>query len=102
MRSDSPRARWAGLLLAMALLSTGCVSLTPPPGRGMNLRYMPRETAARPSVAGAVGGAVPRSTAEPARQSLLAVHLAFLGALGDVSSATRRISGELSRLKDSR
>ncbi|WP_343213345.1 DUF2380 domain-containing protein [Archangium violaceum] len=35
------------------------------------------------------------------RQSALAAHLAFLGAVGDVSDSTRRISGELSRLKAS-
>ena len=46
MRADTPRALWAGILLALALLSTGCMSLTPPPGQGMNLRYTPREAAA--------------------------------------------------------
>jgi hypothetical protein len=34
-----------GLLLAMALLSTGCAALTSP-RRGMNLHYTPREAAA--------------------------------------------------------
>jgi hypothetical protein len=86
----------------MALLSTGCVSLTPSPGRGMHLRYMPREAAAPMSVAGAAGDAVPRNAAEPARQSPMVAHLALLGAVGDVSRSTRRISGELSRLKDSK
>lgn len=31
------------LLLAMALLSAGCASLTPPPGQRMNLRCTPHE-----------------------------------------------------------
>ncbi|WNG31345.1 DUF2380 domain-containing protein [Cystobacter fuscus] len=35
------------------------------------------------------------------RQSALVAHLAFRGAIGDVSGSTRRISGELSRLKAS-
>ncbi|HYO70172.1 MAG TPA: hypothetical protein VEU33_29255, partial [Archangium sp.] len=39
LRSPSPCSRYAGLLLVLAMLSTGCVSLTPPPGSGMNLRY---------------------------------------------------------------
>ncbi|MGZ3460848.1 MAG: DUF2380 domain-containing protein, partial [Archangium sp.] len=52
MRADSSRACWAGLLLAMALLSTGCLSLTPPSGRGMNLRYTPREAAGPVSAEG--------------------------------------------------
>jgi hypothetical protein len=29
------RPGWAGLLLALSLLSTGCASLTPPPGGGL-------------------------------------------------------------------
>ncbi|AKJ07695.1 Hypothetical protein AA314_09321 [Archangium gephyra] len=36
------------------------------------------------------------------RQSTLAAHLAFLGALGDVSGSTRRVSSELSRLRSSK
>ncbi|OJH37502.1 DUF2380 domain-containing protein [Cystobacter ferrugineus] len=36
-----------------------------------------------------------------ARQSTLAAHLAFRGAVGDVSGSTRRLSGELSRLNGS-
>src|SRR3954470_22369089 len=62
MRANSPRARWAGLLLAMALLSTGCMSLTPPPGRGMYLRYTPREAAAPASSEGP-GVEAPRALA---------------------------------------
>ncbi|ATB34854.1 hypothetical protein CYFUS_000261 [Cystobacter fuscus] len=45
---------------------------------------------------------VPLDAAKPVRQSAIAAHLAFLGAVGDVSGSTRRISGELSRLKASR
>ncbi|WP_245814596.1 DUF2380 domain-containing protein [Cystobacter ferrugineus] len=36
------------------------------------------------------------------RQSTLATHLAFLGAIGDVSGTTRRVSNELSRLRASK
>ncbi|HYO59677.1 hypothetical protein [Archangium sp.] len=132
MRADSPQTRWASLLLATALLFTGCASLTPPPGRGMNLSYTPREAAESASAEGpsdkpphalasplpsppeteaperlhqrrasreAVTTADPGGTAGAARQSALAAHLAFRGAVGDVSDSTRRISGELSRLK---
>jgi hypothetical protein len=38
MRADSSGARGTGLLLALALLSNACVSLTPPPGPGRSLR----------------------------------------------------------------
>ncbi|HEX8434468.1 DUF2380 domain-containing protein [Archangium sp.] len=131
----------------MSLLFTGCASLTPPPGMGMNLRYMPRKAAAPASaegssvelphglasppplvpeikaperlphrrvsreavtaadpgrVVGIAGGAVPPDAAGAVRQSAMVARLAFLGAVGDVSGSTRRISGELSRLKDSK
>jgi hypothetical protein len=82
-----------GLLLALALLSAGCASLPPPPGRGMNLRYMPRETAGPALAEGPSDG--------PAWRSALAAHLAFRGAVGDVSGSTRRLSGELSSLRAS-
>ncbi|WP_257449520.1 DUF2380 domain-containing protein [Archangium lipolyticum] len=119
-------------LLFMALLSAGCASLTPPPGRAMNLRYTPRESAEPALTEGSVVES-PRIFASPpvtppepetperlhrrrvsheaataadpdgesgvARQSALAAHLAFLGAVGDVSGTTRRISGQFSRLK---
>jgi hypothetical protein len=91
MRTDSPRT--LSLLLALALLSAGCASPMPPPGLGMNLRYTPRE-AAGPGLA-----ASPGSAKGTAWQSALATHLAFRGAVGDVSGSTRRISSELSRLK---
>ncbi|QRN93815.1 DUF2380 domain-containing protein [Archangium violaceum] len=102
MRTDSSRARWAGLLLAMVLLSTGCTSLTPPPGQRVNLRYMPREIAEptlakRPTVMAAGSD----NAAGTEWQNALAAHLAFRGAVGDVSGSTRRLSGELSRLKTS-
>ncbi|HEX8438321.1 DUF2380 domain-containing protein [Archangium sp.] len=101
MRADSPRARWAGLLLAAVLLTTGCTSLTPPPGLGRSLSYAPREAAA-PALVEGPSMEPPRAFAAPPRRRTLAAHLAFLGAVGDVSGSTRRISGELSRLKDSR
>ena len=128
MRADSLRALWAGLLLALALLSTGCVSLRPPPGREMRLRYTARESVPPVSTAGpsvevpgarpsppepeapqrlhrrrasreAVMAAGPDSAERAARQSALAAQLAFRRAVLDVSGSTRRISGELSRLQ---
>ncbi|WP_257445991.1 DUF2380 domain-containing protein [Archangium lipolyticum] len=130
MRADSPRPRQVNLLLALALLSTGCVSLTPPPGQGANLRYTPREPVPTVSATGPgfeapdalpsppdpeapqrlnrrrtllerVTAAGPDSAERDARQSALAAQLALRGALGDVSGSTHRISGELSRLKAS-
>jgi hypothetical protein len=68
MRADTPRALWAGILLTLALLSTGCMSLTPPPGRGMNLRYAPREAAA-PASADGPGIETPRALARKSRVS---------------------------------
>ncbi|PTL82506.1 DUF2380 domain-containing protein [Vitiosangium sp. GDMCC 1.1324] len=50
MRADSHRASWAGLLLALALLSTGCASLTQPSVERTSLRYAPREAAGPTSV----------------------------------------------------
>jgi predicted lipoprotein DUF2380 len=129
-RADSPRAPWAGALLTLALLSTGCVSLTPPPGQGMDLRYTPREADASAPAEG-LGVEAPRAPASSsmsetpqrlhrrrasretvtavgpgseerdARQGALAAQLAFRAALLDVSGSTRRISAELSRLKAS-
>jgi hypothetical protein len=109
MRADSHRALWAGVLLALALLSTNCASLPPRPGQGMNLRYTPREAMEPTSVQGpsikapreevtAVG---PDSAEREVRQRALAAQLAFRGALGEVSGSTRRISGELARLNAS-
>jgi hypothetical protein len=41
MHADSWSLRWTCLLLAVALLATGCTSLTPPPGRGVYLSDSP-------------------------------------------------------------
>jgi hypothetical protein len=92
------------LLLAMALLSTGCASLPPPPGPGMNLRYTQHEatTPALPDVARAAGDALPRDAARPVQPSLAPTRQALLGAVLHVSGATRRLSSELSRLEASR
>ncbi|MGZ3458305.1 MAG: DUF2380 domain-containing protein [Archangium sp.] len=130
MLADLPRARWTGLLLALALLSTGCTSLTPPPGMRTGLRYTPGEATGPASAQGpgvesrrllvstpeseaperlhrrrasrvevtAVG---PDSAEREVRQEALAAQLAFRGALRELSGSTRRISGELSRLKAS-
>jgi len=98
--------RWA-VWLALTLLCTGCASLTPPPGRRTDLRYMSDGPAAparaeRPGGAGeTVGSTLPREAVEPARRSALAAHLAFLGAMREVSGSTRRLSSELSRLRAS-
>ncbi|WNG34162.1 DUF2380 domain-containing protein [Archangium violaceum] len=134
MRADSARARGTGLLLALALLSNACVSLTPPPGPGRSLHYTPHE-ATRPAVAGGAGeesplvlDSQPPSPPEPeaperlhrrrdsreaataagtgrgegnAWLSALAAHVAFLGALDEVSASSRRISSERSQLKAS-
>jgi hypothetical protein len=45
MRADSQRVRWARLLLAAAVLTTGCASMSPSPFQGKNLGYSPRATA---------------------------------------------------------
>ncbi|HEX8538012.1 MAG TPA: DUF2380 domain-containing protein, partial [Cystobacter sp.] len=123
MRDDSSRVTWAGLLLALALLSTGCVSLRPPPGREMSLLYTagepvpppsveapgallspsapeaPRRLYRRPASREAVTAVDPDSTLGASRQSALAAQLAFRRALLDVSGSTRRLSGEFSRLQ---
>ncbi|PTL79564.1 DUF2380 domain-containing protein [Vitiosangium sp. GDMCC 1.1324] len=124
------RARWVGLVLTLALLSTGCASLTPPSGRGTSLRYTPREATGPASAQGPgvesplllvstpdaetperlrrrrasraeVTAAGPDSAEREARQSALSAQLAFRGAIREVSGSTRRISGELARLKAS-
>jgi predicted lipoprotein DUF2380 len=64
MRDDSHRSLWTGLLLALALLSTGCASLTPPPGERMILRHTPRE-ATGPASAQGLGIEVPRAPVSP-------------------------------------
>ncbi|XXF77035.1 DUF2380 domain-containing protein [Myxococcaceae bacterium GXIMD 01537] len=45
MRADLPRILWAGLLFTCVQGAAGCASGMSPPGRGMNLRYAPREVA---------------------------------------------------------
>ncbi|WNG39719.1 DUF2380 domain-containing protein [Archangium violaceum] len=110
LRADSSKALCAGLLLAMALLSAGCASLTPPPGRGMSLHYTPHEAAGPawedgPSEKSPLAHASPPSSPPKpdgaVRQRALAAQLAFRGALREVSGSARRISGELIRLKAS-
>ncbi|WP_052518095.1 hypothetical protein [Archangium violaceum] len=124
MRAESPGFKWTGLLLALTLLSNACASRTSPPGRGTHLRYTPHEAATpawardpseesapkpegpqrlhrRQDVREAVTAVGPGGTEETAWQSALAAHLAFRGALLDVSGSTRDLSGELSRLRKS-
>jgi predicted lipoprotein DUF2380 len=125
MRADSPGVvRCTGLLLALALLSNACAPLTPPPGQGMHLRYTHGEGATPPWAQGpgepstpepegpqrlhrrqgaraevtAVG---PGGAEHTAWGSALAAHLAFHGAVDEVSASTRRISRELPRLRAS-
>src|SRR5690349_1225068 len=74
MHADSPRALWVGLLLAMTLLSTGCASLTPPPGRGMNLRYTLGEAAAPASAEGPVVEAPPALAPTPESETPERLH----------------------------
>ncbi|WP_257447636.1 DUF2380 domain-containing protein [Archangium lipolyticum] len=128
MLADLPQARWTGLLLALALLSTGCTSLTLPPGMRTGLRYTPHEpvppvSVARPGVEAPdalptppepeapqrlhrrrasrveVTAVSPDSAEREVQQKALAAQLAFRGAVLDVSGSTRRISSELARLK---
>jgi hypothetical protein len=86
-----------GLLLAMALLSTRCVSLPTASGRGMSLRYAPHGIAV-PALAH--GESVTGARPEP--RSALQPRQAVFGALLDVSGSTRRLAGELSRLEASK
>src|SRR6218665_747591 len=116
MCADSPRAPRAGLLLALSLLSSGCASRIPPPGWEMTPRYSPREAAEtgwgegpREEAPLTLASWPPRShrprnsreAMTSAGHSALAAHLAFRGALGDVSGSTRRISKAPPRLKTS-
>ena len=64
MRADSYWAWWVGLLLALALLTTGCASLTPLPGQEMNLSYTSRE-AAEPALAEGPSVDPPHALASP-------------------------------------
>ncbi|MCY1083086.1 DUF2380 domain-containing protein [Archangium lansingense] len=130
-RSASAAARWrylprleaSGLaLIALALLSNACVSLTPRPGPERSLRYTPRGTTgpavdsqppsplaseapgrlhhllgSRETVTGVGLGGVDAAEG----QNALAAHLAFHKSLGEVSGSTHHISRELSRLRTS-
>jgi hypothetical protein len=97
-RTDWLRPRWAGLLVAFALLTNGCASLTPPPGRESNLGYMPRGGPGPTSAAEAIGGAVPHGTAEPGRQSATLTRQAVFGLVDDVKGTTVRVASALSKL----
>ncbi|WP_043403988.1 DUF2380 domain-containing protein [Archangium violaceum] len=110
------------VLLALALLSNGCAPLTPPPGQGTHLRYAPREGATHGWVGGPDEPSAPESE-RPQRLHLrqgpretgpvvdpggvedtgsaLAAHLAFLGAVDEVSASAHRISREMSTLRAS-
>ena len=111
-----------GVLLTLALLSNACASLTPPPGRGMNLRYThgedatpawaggpdepptpegPRRLHRRQGARESVTAVGPGDADTTARGSALSAHLALLGAVDEVSASTRRLSRELPRLRAS-
>lgn len=55
-------SRWRGLLLACTVLTTGCASMTPPPGKGMNPSDTPPGVAA-PGFAKGPGDERPRTLA---------------------------------------
>ncbi|WPB76413.1 DUF2380 domain-containing protein [Archangium violaceum] len=109
------------VLLVLALLSNGCAPLTPPPGRGMHLRSTHGEGA---TLAGSGSPGAPTTLESEGSQrlhrrqgareavtavgadataweSVLEAHLALLGAVDEVSAATRGVSRELSRLRAS-
>jgi hypothetical protein len=92
------RAGWAGLLLALSLLSSGCASLTPLPRRGRHLNYAPHEVASPVWTQGssAVTGV------DPGSEASFQTRQAVVSAILDVSGSTRRVAVELSRLKASR
>ena len=72
----------------------------------MNLRYTPHESSERlhrhRGSREVVPAVRPGRDDGNERQRTLPAHLAFHGAVGEVSASTRRISGELSRLRTSR
>jgi hypothetical protein len=94
----------AGLLLALALLSTGCAALKPPSGRQTGLSYTPRY-APLASAEELGGGPSHARTSRPPSpgetESATHARQALLAALLDVSGSARRLSGALSRLKAS-
>ncbi|MFE8602637.1 DUF2380 domain-containing protein [Archangium violaceum] len=121
-QANGPVQPWAVLLLTLALLCNACTSL-PPSGRGTHLRYTPHETATlswaqgpgEPSAPGP-GGPQRQHRRQSAHEAVtavgtgggetewgrtLAAHLAFRGAVNEVSTTTRHVSRELSRLKAS-
>ncbi|WP_395828539.1 DUF2380 domain-containing protein [Archangium violaceum] len=118
-------------MLVLALLSNACASLRPPPGQGMSLHYTPREATGpavagrlgeesplaraspppepeaperlhrRQDSREAVTAAGPGRVEGNAWLSALAAQVAFLGAVDEVSTSSRRVSSELSTLKAS-
>ncbi|KFE69582.1 DUF2380 domain-containing protein [Hyalangium minutum] len=102
-----PRAgvsRHSGLLVAFALLTNGCASLTSPPGRESNLSYTPRG-ASGPSLADRPGEESPRPLAspstslhEPGRQSVTLTRQAVFGIVDDVQGTTVSVASALSKL----
>jgi hypothetical protein len=116
MRADSLRPRELGLLVALALLTHGCASLTPAPGRERPLSYtlpepeeverLHRRQELRAEVtrvhlgntASAIGGALPRGSAEPGQQSVTRARQAVLDAIADIKGTTDSVASSLSRL----
>ncbi|MET0403981.1 MAG: DUF2380 domain-containing protein [Cystobacter sp.] len=118
----------ASIQLTLVLLSTGCATLTPPPGQVLGLSHSPREVIASiptqepgadlPRIHVSLPGSKepePRyqawtapvevraegsdTTEREARRRALATQLAFRQALLEASGSIRRISSELNRLK---
>jgi len=95
MRADHLLHRWRGLLLACAVLTSGCASLPPPPGRGANLRYTP-PVATTPVVAEqpralASSRPSPPEPEEPQR-------LRIVDASGEPGEVTARLLAEIADL----
>lgn len=110
MRADAQRRAWTGLVLALALLTTGCASLTPLPSRRAHLLYAPgvprspsvsaesQRPYPRPASPSEVTTTAPDNSARAVRQRALTSQLAFRRALREVADSTSRISGEFARL----
>ena len=104
------RPRELSLLVALVLLTSGCASLTPPPGTGRNLGYTPRGAPGSTLEEG-LGEQPPRAWAsspdslpEPAekeRQGATRARQAVLAAVKDIKGSTDNISSLLSRLATS-
>jgi hypothetical protein len=87
------------LLLAAAMMMTGCASLAPPPSQGRNLGYTPRG-ASGPMVAEepGVGGTLTRSASEPGQLSVTLARHAVLDAVDEVKGSSVSVASLRSKL----